>query len=175
MGYPNVSMETAITTLVEWILPRSTPEQVLLIRVSASLDYYGEDEEDEEDEVGVSREIHFAIIRPSSYTAVYVAEYDLCQARSLIPRCVEMLNEAEWEERSYHDSCWRFDGIGSSLLEMVNRMYDDIARLTDDKAGRRNTNLHVSFGLTGPKLYKGYMDREAHKPVFGEVVQESNR
>lgn len=171
MGYPNISLESAIDTLVRWTLPRFTTDQVLLVKVSMSLNYYGETEEDE---VNLVRDVHFAIVRPTNYTAVYVAEYDLYENRPLIPCNTEELNNANWEQKSYHDSCWRSDGIGSTLSNIANSMYDDLTKLSDGKADRRNSNMHVSFGLGGgPTLYRGYIDRETKLPVFEGVIKET--
>jgi len=128
---------TAINQFVEYALPRfSDPSKLFHIGLSATLSHYTDDAERE-----AHRDIRFLFQRPSNYTKVFVAvaghEYrypedsnDRFTRREWMPlddeQRVPNLNELKWFMTCDHDSCWRTDGVESTLNGIKNGMYIEV-------------------------------------------------
>jgi len=66
----------------------------------------------------VSRVVRFLFSRPSNYTRVL-----FCVSERFHPLASA---ENDWQDVSYHDSCWRDDGVGTPLSRVYFEMADAI-------------------------------------------------
>jgi len=99
-----MNLQNAIPAIVEAMLPRGTPiELALYIELDLRDSYYKEDEND----INIATMIKFIFHRPNNYTRVLVNyEFD-----NFSKSFTSSKNLTRYNEYSYHDSCWRNDGL----------------------------------------------------------------
>lgn len=105
----NMRASHAIVQLTERTLARGEKTKVLFVPIKITA-RNGHRE--------ISRHVTFILYRPTAYTLVGVHISDGWHFRNEI---------GEYVNKSYHDSCWRSDGIDSTLAEIYFAMCKEIA------------------------------------------------
>lgn len=149
MSFAKMDLDKVICSMVEMCLPRFSPEDTFLhvpieIKVNNS-----------EKDITERKEIHFLFHRPGNYTKVFVFEANENQHFDAYYKNKPM---DFWTLESYHGSCWKSDGVNTPL----NRIYSEFYK----KLGidfRKDKSEYISFGLIGPKLLNGYLEKNYSK------------
>ena len=132
----SVSISQAIILLVETALLRGTLNKVMVVQVSFDFDNITTDKHFREF-------LHFVIFRPGNYTFVGACDFD----RGFM----DLTSETKITRKSYHDSCWKSDGIESTLYKNADKINQEISSSPD-------WSICVSFGLFGAKIYEGTLE-----------------
>lgn len=98
--------ESVIIEMIETILPRFSPKDIILtFGLKFDWSYYSEDTDGNKQFI---KKFLVAIHRPSNYTKVMTKE--LSEKESIF-YSITPNSEIEFYLESYHDSCWRSDGF----------------------------------------------------------------
>jgi len=113
MSVVNLMADMTITHIVEAMLPRFSDSKLGLY-IDVKLDFfdwgYGADGNTVEREgLAVRTDIHFLFVRASNYTQVYALIER--PEDSEIKYVLNGTHKYKWHRTSYHDSCWRSDGL----------------------------------------------------------------
>lgn len=112
-----------IPTVVEAMLSRGTPDKVLHVAVEVKAwafcpeELYAKLGEDHEGEWMEYQTVHLLFYRPQNYTLVLQS----------LDRGSMIMPNMEWKRTSYHDSCWRSDGL-SELNQIARSVEKEVAR-----------------------------------------------
>lgn len=164
----DMKVSDAITALVEFALPRFSPEDKFLhIPIDARATIYDDDGESE-----TYRDIHFLFQRPHNYTKVFIAidgwKYAVIPGEKYRRRewkwltkdrvhGIKGLNDLNWHMTSDHDSCWRSDGVDSPLFQIGMHMRDTVLEISPGKTFR-DINWHVWLSPLGGRI--GYVNAD---------------
>jgi hypothetical protein len=120
-----MDLSNAIPKIVEAMLPRFSPNELgLYIELDLRDSYYGKDGENEK---SVATMVKFIFHRPNNYTRVLVNyEFD-----NFSKSFMQSKTLTRYEEYSYHDSCWRSDGM--TILSHHWKMISDYFSLHPSK------------------------------------------
>ncbi|MBU1046380.1 hypothetical protein KKH36_01195 [Patescibacteria group bacterium] len=110
----------AICSIVRAMLPRFTENKVLHICLDMSYFCFPHAEKDDDCSDVIDRRtyVHFIFYRPHNYTKVLLAENNSC-----------FLHDVEsFEMTSFHDDCWKTDGVGSELNKIHWMIIDEMEK-----------------------------------------------
>ena len=153
-----ISIEHAINEMVEVALPKFSENKIMTVNIMLSARNFHADKH-------VRKEINFVIYRPQSYTFVgRVKEFPLTE-------------ESEIEYLSYHDSCWRSDGIGHTIGCEANEMTDEAEKIGGEG---EDWSIYNNFGFHGAKIIDGIIatnsnDRIAKFKKAPKIDEDSKR
>jgi len=110
MSVTEMDIESTIAHIVEAMLPRCSDDKLgLLIRLRIDASDFGYAEDGNtlvREPQNIRRHLNFIFVRSSNYTRVFLFEPDEKDGFVAI-----VGKENLWEQQSYHDSCWRSDGM----------------------------------------------------------------
>lgn len=121
-----IDLDTAITELVEVVIPRFTKDKVLSVNICFDADNFKTGHR-------INKDLFLFYYRPNNYTQVVKSDEPLYKA----PKLKFIVD---------HDSCWR-DGTTRAIKEMAKEI--------EDKLLNEGYSIHVSFGILGVQLEKG--------------------
>lgn len=133
----NIKLSNVISRIVETMLLRGTSNKLLHIRIQASYLHFPHayrNGNDCSDEINQNLFIHFIFYRPGNYTKVLLLESESPFIN---------FNEDIFELKSYHDSCWRTDGVEHSLNVINQRIVGSIEEKCKELK-ERVPNLYLS-------------------------------
>lgn len=163
MAMPKIDLERAITSIVELTLPRfSGPNKFLWIPVSFQLTTFKKNRMEE-----IRASIHLVFQREHNYTKVFFSE-DSQEYQFSYYLNEEEQDKANWVLQSDHDSCWSSDG-----LRCLSKVYQRLEITLEKKTGQKKTGEFISFGLCGPKVLKGTLEKcsqEVHQPGAYKLI-----
>lgn len=125
----------AITKIVEAMLPIGTQGKVLHISMDVDYMVFPKKNDDSESLETIERRlsVHYVFRRSSNYTMVL--------------RCVNNSFYIEdgdvFEMTSYHDSCWRSDGVESDIRKISQKVMKEIEAKYAEIAGREMPYLEI--------------------------------
>lgn len=129
-----VDFSKAICEIIEAILPRFTENKVLVISVRMVAENYNTNHL-------VNKTFDIITYRPNNYTFIGTKKDDNDDFFS---------KEIELERFSYHDSCWKSDGVE----HIINKYADKVA----SQCKNNNYSVYTTFGLSPIKLVNGIVE-----------------
>lgn len=114
-----IDVSNVVVEIVENTLPRFTADKLLLVSIRASYLHFPhgyKNGNDLSDEFNYTTFLHFIFHRPNNYTKVMFLE-------SSAPFIKE---GDEFKLVSDHDSCWKADGVFSSVSKVHNRVISEL-------------------------------------------------
>lgn len=149
-----IAVEGAINTMVELVLPRFSPDNVvLLVEVDVVYANYNKD-------IEARRSINLCFHRPANYTKVFYlpdnAIGDVMFFGMLREKYAKQFS-TKWVLESNHDSCWRY-----GTRQILNRVEDELMEQAEMEYPlcKKGYSTHISFSITGPSLYIADVERK---------------
>jgi len=142
-----VDFDKAVCEIVELVLPRFTEYKVLIVPIRMEAENFKIDHR-------VGKNFELVFYRPGNYTFVGTRK-DLTEP--FFPDKIEV----ELERHSYHDSCWRTDGVDHVIRKFAKEIADNC------KNEGKGYSVFTTFGITSSKIVNGIVnihDFDSHFP-----------
>lgn len=132
-----IDISDAIYVIVESLLPRFTAHKVLVVSIRLNVENF---------DTGhiVNRDVNMVFYRPANYTFVGVP----INGGNNTAGMFSSGSEVDIKKYSYHDSCWKSDGIEDIIR-------DTIKEIESEMVGESGYHAFTSFGLTEIEQHNG--------------------